>query len=165
MGKPIGTHIFFKFHDDVVKYEHFPHYLTFVRGIHRLPVDSLKKACLRNFSIFFYLHLNKRSSKQSRWSWLATPSRSLWRRCHVFDRSLLDSFTYLLTRLDCSRSPDEALAEICAYLLLILYVLNFFEEIESSFYLYILYHFTTQDMASIVRMLPRLSWFHGDHQS
>ena len=27
-------------HDDVIKWKHFPHYWPFVRGIHRLPVDS-----------------------------------------------------------------------------------------------------------------------------
>ena len=31
------------FHDDVIKWKHFPCYWAFVRGIHRLPVNSLHK--------------------------------------------------------------------------------------------------------------------------
>ena len=30
-------------HDDVIKWKHFPRYLSFVRGIHRSPVDSPRK--------------------------------------------------------------------------------------------------------------------------
>ena len=31
-------------HDDVIKWKHFPHYWSFVRRIHRSPIDSLKKS-------------------------------------------------------------------------------------------------------------------------
>ena len=37
----------------------------------------------RSFDGFFYLHLNKRLGKQSWGLWFGTPSRSLWRQCHV----------------------------------------------------------------------------------
>ena len=30
-------------HDDVIKWKHFPRYWSFVRGIHRWPVNSLRK--------------------------------------------------------------------------------------------------------------------------
>ena len=32
-----------KYHDDVIKWKHFPRYWSFVRGIHRSPVNSLHK--------------------------------------------------------------------------------------------------------------------------
>ena len=31
------------YHDDVIKWKHFPHYWPFVRGIHRSPVNSPQK--------------------------------------------------------------------------------------------------------------------------
>ena len=33
-----------KYHEDVIKWKHFPRYLPFVRGIHRSPVNSPHKA-------------------------------------------------------------------------------------------------------------------------
>ena len=39
-------------HDDVIKWEHFPHYWTFVRGIHRSPVNSLHKGQWRGTLMF-----------------------------------------------------------------------------------------------------------------
>ena len=33
----------FKFHDDFIKWKHFPHYWPLVRGIHRSPVNSPHK--------------------------------------------------------------------------------------------------------------------------
>ena len=36
----------------------------------------------RSFDVFFYLHQNKRLSKQSRHRWFETPSHSLWRQCN-----------------------------------------------------------------------------------
>ena len=32
------------YHDDVIKWKHFPRYWFFVRGIHRSPVNSPEKA-------------------------------------------------------------------------------------------------------------------------
>ena len=48
------------YHDDVIKWKHFPHYWPFVRGIHR-PV-------MWSFNVFFDLCLYKRLSKQL-WGW------------------------------------------------------------------------------------------------
>ena len=39
-------------HDDVIKWEHFPRYLPFVRGIHRSPVNSLHKGQWRGVLMF-----------------------------------------------------------------------------------------------------------------
>ena len=40
-----------------------------------------QKTVMRNFDIFFDLHMNQRLSKQSSRGWFETPSRSLWRHC------------------------------------------------------------------------------------
>ena len=53
------------YHDDVIKWKHFPHYWPFVLGIHQSPVNS-------------------RSSKQSWGWWFETPSRPLWRHRNVW---------------------------------------------------------------------------------
>ena len=39
-------------HDDVIKWKHFPHYWTFVRGIHRSPVNSPHKGQWRGALMF-----------------------------------------------------------------------------------------------------------------
>ena len=63
------------FHDDSIKWKHFPRYWPFVRGIHRWPV---------NYPHFFFdLRLNKRLSKQSWGWWSEMPSRPLWRHRNV----------------------------------------------------------------------------------
>ena len=67
-------------HYDVIKWKHFPRYWTFVRGIHRSPVNSpAQRPVTRSFDIFFDLRLIKWLSKQSWGSWFDTPSRLLWR--------------------------------------------------------------------------------------
>ena len=67
-------------HDDVIKWKHFPRNWPFVRGIHRLPVNSPHKwPVTRSFDVFFDLRLNIQFSKQSWGWWFETPSRSLWR--------------------------------------------------------------------------------------
>ena len=42
----------FSNHDDVIKWEHFPHYWPFVRGIHRSPVNSPEKGQWRGALMF-----------------------------------------------------------------------------------------------------------------
>ena len=41
-----------KVHDDVMKWKHFPRYWPFVRGIHRVPVNSLHKGQWRGALMF-----------------------------------------------------------------------------------------------------------------
>ena len=85
-------------HDDVIKYENFPHYWPFVRGIHWSPVNSHRPGT-RSFGVFFDLLLNKRLSKQSRRRWSETPSRSSWRNCkYQPDITLVNTIIYLLGR-------------------------------------------------------------------
>ena len=65
-------------HDDVIKWEHFPCNWTFVRRIHRSPVNSPYKGQWRGALIFSLICacLNKRLSKQSRGWRFETPSGS-----------------------------------------------------------------------------------------
>ena len=43
------------FHDDVIKWKHFPRYWPFVRGIHRSPVDFPHKGHWRGASMWFLI--------------------------------------------------------------------------------------------------------------
>ena len=73
----------FRYHDDVIKWKHFPRYWPFVRGIHRPPVNSPHKGQWRGaLMFFFYLRLNKRLRKQSWGWWFETLSHPLWRHCN-----------------------------------------------------------------------------------
>ena len=64
------------FHDDVIKWKHFPCYWPFVNSPHKGP--------WRGALIFFFdLCLNKRLSLQSQDWWFETPSHTLWRDCYV----------------------------------------------------------------------------------
>ena len=68
------------YHDQVVKWKHFPHCWSFVRGIHQSLMDSPHKGQWHmSFDVFFQLHLIKRLSKQSRCQWFGMPLGSLWR--------------------------------------------------------------------------------------
>ena len=80
---PIYTRFSFV-HDDVIKWNHFPHHWPFVRGIHRSPVISPHKGQWRGALMFSLIcALSKRLSKQSRGWWFETQSRSFWRHCNV----------------------------------------------------------------------------------
>ena len=69
------------FHDDVIKWKHFPRYWPFVRGIHgEFPSQ---RPVTRSFDVFFDLRLNKRLSKQWWGWWFETLSRPLWRHRNV----------------------------------------------------------------------------------
>ena len=65
--------------DAVIKWNLFPCYWPFVRGIHRSPVNSLHNGQWRGDLIFFYMCLNKRLSEYSLGWWFETPSRPLRR--------------------------------------------------------------------------------------
>ena len=71
-------------HDDVIKWNHFPRYWPFVRGIHRSPVNSPHKGQWHG-ALMFSLICNKRLSKQWWGWWFETLSWPLWR--HRNDRS------------------------------------------------------------------------------
>ena len=66
-------------HDDVIEWKHFPRYWSFVRGIHRSPVNSPAKARDAEMWCFLWSAPEWRLSKQL-WGWrFETPSRPLWR--------------------------------------------------------------------------------------
>ena len=67
-------------HDDVIKWKHFPRHWPLVRGTGEF---LAQRSVTRSFDVFFDLRLNKQLSKESRGWWFETPSRSLWRQCHV----------------------------------------------------------------------------------
>ena len=85
-------------HDGVIKWKCFPRYWPFVQGIHRSPVNSLRKSQWRGALMFSLICAWINLSKQS-WSWwFETLSRSLWRLCNecfFHDRSV-----YFLTHCD-----------------------------------------------------------------
>ena len=68
-------------HDDVIKWNHFPRYWPFVRGIHRSPVNSLHKGQWRGALMFSLIcawingYVNNRE---------AGDLRRLWPRCNGF---------------------------------------------------------------------------------
>ena len=76
-NKPLSEQMFtyhrwgpvvFMWHDDVIKWKHFPRNWPFVRGIHRSRWIPHTKPVTRSFDVFFDLRLNKRLSKQW-WGW------------------------------------------------------------------------------------------------
>ena len=81
----VWTHLVFEimYHENVIKWNHFPRYWPFVRGFHRSPVNSPhKRPVTRSFDVFFDLRLNKWLSKQSWGWWFVTALRPLWRHCN-----------------------------------------------------------------------------------
>ena len=71
-------------HDDIIKWKHFPRYWPFVRGIHRSRWIPCTKASNAELCCFFYLHPNKRLSKQWWGWWFETPLCPLWRHRNEF---------------------------------------------------------------------------------
>ena len=68
------------YHDDVIKWKHFPCYWPFVKGIHWWPVDSPHTGQWRGaLMISLTCDWNKQLRKQSWCRWFEMPSRSLWR--------------------------------------------------------------------------------------
>ena len=73
-----------RFHDDVIKWKHFPRNWPFVRGIHRSPLNSQHKGQWRGaLMISFICVWIEWLSKQSWGWWFETLSRSLWRHRNV----------------------------------------------------------------------------------
>ena len=63
-------------HDDVIKWKHFPRYWPFVRGIHRSSANSSHNGQWRGSLMFSLIcALNKRMSKQSGGWWFEMPPR------------------------------------------------------------------------------------------
>ena len=78
-------------HDDVMKWQHFPRYWPFVRGIHGW--FPSQRPVTQNFDVFFDLHTNKRLSKQSGCRWFETPCRWLWPHSNDVDEFVVTGCT------------------------------------------------------------------------
>ena len=68
-------HVFYPSHHNVMAWRRFPHYWSFVRGIHRWPVDSPHKGPVMWSFDSFVVRPIKLSSKQSICLWLGMPRR------------------------------------------------------------------------------------------
>ena len=72
-----------KNHDAVIKWRHFPHNWSFVRGIHQWPVDSLHKGHGRGALVFSLICTWRNVWAKNRDAGdFKTLSRSLWRHCN-----------------------------------------------------------------------------------
>ena len=96
-------------HDDVIKWNHFPRYWPFVRGIHRSPVNSPHKGQWRGaLMLSLICALNKRLNKQSCGWWLEAQSHSLWHHCNA--RSVQSCFVCAILDIN-TASPDLKTSE------------------------------------------------------
>ena len=77
--------IFICCHDDVIKWEHFPRYWPFVRGIHRSPVNSPHKGPWRGALMFSLIcvWINGWVNNREGW-WFETLACPLWHHRYVF---------------------------------------------------------------------------------
>ena len=67
-------------HDDAIKWQHFPRYWPFVRGIQRSPVDSRHKDQWHGALMFSLICAWTNDWENTRGIWrFETPSRLLWR--------------------------------------------------------------------------------------
>ena len=85
-------------HDDVIKWKHFPRYWPFVRGIHRSPVNSPHKGQWRRALMFSSICASINVWVNQSWGrWFETPSRSLWRHFNEVTNTLLFPYIYTYT--------------------------------------------------------------------
>ena len=88
------------YHDDIIKWKHFPRYWPFVRGIHRSPVNSsvtgefpAQRPVTRSFDVFFDLRLNKRLETLVIWDAIAPIMTSLQcSLCAIWDDAVSGPF-------------------------------------------------------------------------
>ena len=72
------------FHDDVIKWKHFPRYWHLCEGNSSVTRGfPYQRPLTRSFDVFFDWRLNEWFSKQSGRRWFETPSHSLMRHCNV----------------------------------------------------------------------------------
>ena len=74
----------FPCHDDVIKWKHFPRSWSFVRGIHRSPVNSTHKGQWRGALMLSLICARINGLSKHWWGWwFETLSSPLWRHCNV----------------------------------------------------------------------------------
>ena len=89
-------------HDDVIKWKYFPRYWPFVRGIHRLPVNSPHKGQWRGALMFSLICACMNDWVHSWGWWFETPSLPLW--CHSNELALPD-ISSTISELDTNGCP------------------------------------------------------------
>ena len=103
-------------HDDIIKWKHFPRYWPFVQGIQRSPVNSPHKGQWRGALMFYLIcALNKRLSKHSWGWWFKTPSLPLWRHYDKIptilpDGNNFDVVTSMKYRCDSTHADGTSVA-------------------------------------------------------
>ena len=83
----LATRAFF-WHDDIIKWKHFPPYGPFT-----------KASGAKRWYIFFICALDKRMSKQQWGWWFETPSRPLWRQRLVLQQDVITFLGSLLIEM------------------------------------------------------------------
>ena len=94
-------------HEDVIKWKHFPRYWSFAWGIHRSWVNSPQRPVTRSFDAFFDLRLNKRLSYDRE-------AGDLRRHCAHYDVTVTD--TSMRLELWAHLNTRNA-TKLCAYFL------------------------------------------------
>ena len=77
------------FHDDVIKWKHFPRNWPLCGEFTGPGEFPTQRPVARSFGVFFDLRLNKRLSKQPWGWWFETPLWSLWCQCNAKEIPLL----------------------------------------------------------------------------
>ena len=87
-------------HDDVIKWKHFPCYWSFVRGIHRSPVNSPHKGQWCGVLMFSLIcaWINSWVNNHEAGD-LRSPLHSLWRHCNEFHFFIHISFWFNIKML------------------------------------------------------------------
>ena len=120
------------FHDDVIKWKHFPRYWPFMRGIHRSPVNFPHKGKWRGDLIFSLIYVwingwvNNREAGDLRQ--LSCP---LWRHCNVLECS--DGATYSGVRFTDNQSHDPVALALSTHASLNCVIIVKFESTSSLF--------------------------------
>ena len=82
----------------MIAWWHFPRYWSFVRGIHRSPMNSPHKGHWRGALMFSLISVWIYGWVKQSWGWwFETPLRSLWRHCNEVGRFLDGTLTPLVS--------------------------------------------------------------------
>ena len=108
-------------HDDVIKWKHFPRYWPFFAG--NSPVTGefpAQRPVTLSFDVFFDLRLNKRWSKQCRGWWFEAPSCPWWRHCIDMHSALVQAITW------CPNGDKSWLEPLLSYQHRVFFPVSFF---------------------------------------
>ena len=86
---------------DVIKWKHFPRYWPLWGESNGTGGFPSQRPVTWSFDVFLDLRLNKRLSKQSKYRWFETPSRSLWRHCNAHDNWCTQRSCCMIHKIKC----------------------------------------------------------------